>query len=127
MRFIATAPLLFLLTGCTGLYNFGDYAIAQSIDEQTAKGGADPRLHVGMPIEEAMDFLEGIGFKRDSERRPWCDGAYKGDRDDRPSFHYTKEIPTWSLALGSAIINIWLYYEAGRLIDVRVKYRSICL
>jgi hypothetical protein len=127
MKTIAGSLLVFLASGCTGLCNFGDYAVAQSIDENAAKSGADPRLHVGMPIDDAMDFLEGIGFKRQSGALTWSNGAGTSARDERPSFLYTKGIPTWSLAEGSAVISIWLYYEAGKLIDIRVKYRSMCL
>jgi hypothetical protein len=129
MRIIAAGLLAFLATGCTGLANFGDYAIAQSIDEKAVKIGTDPKLHVGMSIDEAMDFLEGIGFRRANHLgcRPWNDRGEKGEKDERPSFMYSKDIPGWSVWAGSAIINIWLYYEDGKLIDVRVQWHSICL
>jgi hypothetical protein len=127
---MAILSLLFLMqAGCTGLVLYGDNATAWAMDEKAVKDGLHSQLKVGMPLEEAMNYLEKIGFKREphSSMHAWSDGYYQGERDERVAFLYEKEIPGWSIVSGSAVVQVWLYYEAGKLIDFRVNHRSICL
>jgi hypothetical protein len=128
MKIIA-GLLLLLPAGCAGVASPGNDSRAWQVDEKAAKDGSDPKLHLGMAIDAAMNFLEEHGFKRDkySALSPWRENKPYGSTDDRPAFRYSKEIPGSSLWSGSSETLIWLYYDAGNLIDVRVRYHSICL
>lgn len=129
MRMIATSLLMLLPAGCASLGSLREDSKAWQVNEGAAKDGTDPKLHVGMRVDDAMTFLEDNGFKRNrySNLGPWRDNKPDGSSDERPSFHYEQVIPGSSLWSGSGEVNIWLYYHAGSLVDVRVRYHSTCL
>jgi hypothetical protein len=125
MRIIAALMPLLLAAGC--VTPAGSNANLKSlqtepIDETAVKNGTDAKLRFGMPIDDAIAHLEASGFKPEKTTSSTAPDSSKSD--ERPAFLYRK-IDWGTLAFPHRHDTlVWLYYQEGKLIDIRVCGRT---
>jgi hypothetical protein len=125
MRLIAPALLSLVAAGCADLRSSLLNADSWNVDEAAVMNGTDPKLRLGMPIGDAMRCLEENGFKRGTNamRDYRRDDEGSNLPNTRPSFEFKKTVEGWPWELSALFrdTEVWLYYDAGKLIDIRVR------
>jgi hypothetical protein len=131
MRIVVLAFAVLAASGCATLSSFVETAPPMNLylDEDAMKAEVLHHVRLGMPVEEAEEFMQKNGFqchygrdmnaveKRDQEHMMFCLLCSK-----------YKPQPSWLEGLvRSDEILVYVVFEQGQVTNVLVKHFSCCL
>lgn len=115
MRFLLPAIALTFSQGCAGS-QLHAILVESQVSGERVKAGRNPHLRIGMPVGEAKEHLEYLGFFLDTREHP------ESDLPDGNEFtlRYVRNLPcAVPFVVAHYAVHVVLFHDGERLTDLR--------